>query len=165
MSMTGNKYRTTEQLQEIVQQAKAGGQTVVFTNGAFDLLHVGHIRYLHGAAAIGDIVICALNSDESIRALKGPGRPVMPLEERIEIVGALESIDYVTSFSETTVTRLLLALKPDIHAKGTDYTEDSVPEVETVRSYGGRVAITGDPKDHNTSDIIAGIQLDQDKSN
>ena len=142
----------------LVSKAKEQGKTVVFTNGAFDVLHVGHIRYLQGAAELGDLVVCALNSDESVRKLKGDPRPILPLDDRMEIIAALESVDLVTSFDETDVGRLLLELKPDIHAKGTDYTEDSVPEVDVVRSYGGKVAITGDPKDHNTSEIIGTIK-------
>jgi D-glycero-beta-D-manno-heptose 1-phosphate adenylyltransferase len=150
-------------LAEQVDAAKAEGKTVVFTNGAFDLLHVGHIRYLQGAAQLGDLTVCALNSDASVRRLKGEGRPVVSLEHRMEIVAALECIDRVTSFDEPTVENLLLLLKPDIHAKGTDYTEDSVPEVEIVRSYGGKVAITGDPKDHDTTKIIGEIRNREEK--
>jgi len=117
-------------------------------------LHVGHIRYLEGAKALGDLLVVGVNSDDQVSALKGPGRPVMPEAERAEIVSALECVDIVTIFPEPTVEALLLALKPDIHAKGTDYTEDTVPEREVVRSYGGRVAIVGDPKDHSTSELI-----------
>ncbi len=145
------------ELKGAVERDRAQGKTIVFTNGAFDILHVGHIRYLQHAAQFGDILVVALNSDRSVRALKGEGRPMLPLEDRLELVAAIEGVDYVTSFDETKVTNLLLMLKPDIHAKGTDYTRDNVPEVETVRSYGGRVEIAGDPKDHNTSDIIAKI--------
>ncbi len=134
------------------------GRSIVFANGAFDLLHVGHVRYLHGAAAQGDVLVVALNSDASVRGLKGPGRPILPLAERLALVAAMEGVDYVTWFDESNVSSLLLAIRPDVHAKGTDYTEDTVPEVETVRAYGGRVAITGDPKDHNTTDIIAAIR-------
>ncbi|MCC6160596.1 MAG: adenylyltransferase/cytidyltransferase family protein [Deltaproteobacteria bacterium] len=134
------------------------GRTIVFANGAFDLLHVGHVRYLHGAAAQGDVLVVALNSDESVRGLKGAGRPILPLTERLALVAAIEGVDVVTWFDEPNVSSLLLAIRPDVHAKGTDYTEDTVPEVETVRAYGGRVAITGDPKDHNTTDIIAAIR-------
>ena len=134
------------------------GRSIVFANGAFDLLHVGHVRYLQGAAAQGDVLVVALNSDASVRGLKGPGRPILPLAERLALVAAIEGVDYVTWFDESNVSSLLLAIRPDVHAKGTDYTEDTVPEVETVRAYGGRVAITGDPKDHNTTDIIAAIR-------
>ena len=150
-----------DELARIVAACKAEGKSVVFANGAFDLLHVGHIRYLQGAATEGDVLVVALNSDESVRQLKGEGRPVVPLTERLEIVSAVECIDYMTTFSETKVTKLLLLLKPDVHAKGTDYTINTVPEVETVRSYGGRVAIVGDPKDHSTTDILARIQREE----
>ena len=119
------------------------------------MLHVGHIRYLQGAGKLGDILIVGINSDEQVAMQKGAGRPVLPASERAEIVASLESVTYVTIFNEPTVSELLLALKPDIHAKGTDYTTDTVPERDVVRSYGGQVAIVGDPKDHSTSAIIA----------
>ena len=124
-------------------------------NGCFDVLHVGHVRYLAGARELGDVLVVGVNSDEQVARLKGPGRPILPASERAELVAALESVTYVTVFDEPTVEALLLALKPDIHAKGTDYTVDSVPERDVVRSYGGRVAIVGDPKDHSTSAILA----------
>ena len=152
-----SKIVDNQTLSGIIKELKQKGRTVVFTNGAFDLIHVGHIRYLQGASDLADVTICALNSDESVRGLKGEGRPVLPLDERMEIVSTIECVDYVTSFSEPNVERLLLEFTPDIHAKGTDYTEETVPEVKIVRSYGGRVAITGDPKDHNTTDIIMKI--------
>jgi rfaE bifunctional protein nucleotidyltransferase chain/domain len=141
-------------LARLVARDKAAGRTVVFANGAFDLLHVGHVRYLQGAADEGDVLVVAVNSDASVRRLKGPGRPIVPLADRVEMVAALEGVDYVTTFEETNVTPLLLRLKPHVHAKGSDYTVDTVPEVETVRAYGGRVAITGGPKDFNTTDLI-----------
>lgn len=149
---------TQDELLEAVACERAEGRTIVLANGAFDLLHVGHLRYLRGAAQEGDVLVVALNSDDSVRSLKGPRRPILPLAERIELVAAIEGVDYVTWFEETNVSGILLVLRPDVHAKGTDYTVDTVPEVETVRSYGGRVAITGDPKDHNTTDIIAAIR-------
>ena len=152
------KIVETKILAEKVGRARSNGETIVFTNGAFDLLHVGHIRYLEGAAALGDRVVCALNSDESIRGLKGPGRPIVPLVQRMEIVAALYCVDWVTSFDEPTVENLLLLLKPDIHAKGSDYTKETVPEVDVVKSYGGKVAITGDPKNHDTSAMIDQIR-------
>ncbi len=124
-------------------------------NGCFDVLHVGHVRYLAGARELGDVLVVGVNSDEQVVRLKGAGRPILPEIERAEIVAALESVTYVTVFTEPTVEELLLTLKPDVHAKGTDYTEDSVPERGVVRSYGGRVAIVGDPKDHSTSAILA----------
>ena len=149
---------TVEELEKAVEKAKAEGKTVVFANGAFDILHVGHVRYLRGAAMLGDVLVLALNRDESVRELKGPGRPVLPLDERIRLVSAIEGVDFIVSFPETKVTNLLLRLKPHIHAKGTDYTKDNVPEVDDVRSFGGKIAITGDPKDHNTTDIIAKVR-------
>lgn len=138
-----------------VAAAKANGARIVFANGCFDVLHVGHVRYLAGARELGDLLIVGINSDAQVAIQKGPGRPVLPASERAEIVAALEAVTYVTIFDEPTVEELLLALKPDVHAKGTDYTTDTVPERDVVRSYGGQVAIVGDPKDHSTSEIIA----------
>ena len=123
-------------------------------NGCFDVLHVGHVRYLEGAKALGDLLIVGVNSDEQTRRLKGAGRPLLPQEQRAEIISSIEAVDFVTIFDEPTVEQLLLAVKPDGHAKGTDYTEDSVPERDVVRSFGGRVAIVGDPKDHSSSQMI-----------
>ncbi|HZN06357.1 MAG TPA: adenylyltransferase/cytidyltransferase family protein [Pyrinomonadaceae bacterium] len=143
-----------EQLIERVQAARKSGARIVLANGCFDVLHVGHVRYLAGARELGDVLVVGINSDEQVARLKGPDRPVLPASERAEIVGSLESVTYVTIFDEPTVEELLLALKPDVHAKGTDYTEDTVPERAVVRSYGGRVAIVGDPKDHSTSAIL-----------
>ena len=131
------------------------GARIVLANGCFDVLHVGHIRYLAGARELGDVLVVGVNSDEQVKVQKGPGRPVLPAAERAEIVSALESVTYVTIFDEPTVEQLLLALRPDVHAKGTDYTADTVPERDVVRSYGGQVAIVGDPKDHSTSEIVA----------
>jgi D-glycero-beta-D-manno-heptose 1-phosphate adenylyltransferase len=144
-----------EELIKRVASARADGARVVFANGCFDVLHVGHVRYLAGARELGDVLVVGINSDEQVAIQKGAGRPVLPANERAEIVAALESVTYVTIFDEPTVEELLLALKPDIHAKGTDYTADTVPERDVVRSYGGQVAIVGDPKDHSTSAIIA----------
>ena len=138
-----------------VTEARENGARVVFANGCFDVLHVGHVRYLEGARKLGDILIVGINSDEQVTMQKGAGRPVLPASDRAEIVASLESVTYVTIFDEPTVEELLLALKPDVHAKGTDYTADTVPERDVVRSYGGQVAIVGDPKDHSTSAIIA----------
>lgn len=140
-----------------VTAARAQGRKIVLANGCFDVLHAGHVRYLAGARELGDLLIVGINSDEHVASLKGEGRPIMPERERAEIVAALEAVDYVTIFSAPTVEDLLLDLKPDIHAKGTDYTEETVPEREVVRSYGGRVAIVGDPKDHSTSEMIESI--------
>jgi rfaE bifunctional protein nucleotidyltransferase chain/domain len=134
--------------------ARANGQRIVFANGCFDVLHVGHVRYLEAARALGDLLIVAINSDDQAHRLKGTGRPLVPQDQRAEIISSIEAVDLVTIFSEPTVTELLLALKPDIHVKGTDYTEESVPERDVVRSYGGRVAIVGDPKDHSSSEMI-----------
>jgi D-glycero-beta-D-manno-heptose 1-phosphate adenylyltransferase len=144
-----------EELKERVAAAKAEGARIVFANGCFDVLHVGHVRYLAGARELGDVLIVGINSDEQVTIQKGAGRPVLPASERAEIVAALESVTYVTIFDEPTVEELLLTLKPDVHAKGTDYTTDAVPERDVVRSYGGQVAIVGDPKDHSTSAILA----------
>ena len=144
-----------EELIERVVASRQAGAKIVFANGCFDVLHVGHVRYLAGAREMGDVLIVGINSDEQVALQKGAGRPVLPASERAEIVAALESVTYVTIFDEPTVEELLLALKPDVHAKGTDYTTDTVPERDVVRSYGGQVAIVGDPKDHSTSAIIA----------
>jgi len=141
-----------------VNAARESGAIIVFANGCFDVLHVGHVRYLLGARALGDLLVVGVNSDEQVSVQKGAGRPIQPAQERAEVIAALEPVDYVTIFDEPTVEQLLLALKPDIHAKGTDYTEETVPEREIVRSYGGRVAIVGDPKDHSTSTLVSRLQ-------
>jgi len=154
----GGKFiRDQGELVQIVNRLKSQGKRVVLTNGCFDLLHVGHIRCLRGAKGQGDVLIVAVNSDESMKRMKRVGRPIMPEEERIEILEALEYVDYITLFSETKVDRLLLLLKPHVHAKGTDYTEETVPERETVLSYGGKIAIVGDAKSHSTTDLIHAI--------
>jgi len=137
-----------------ISTEKAGGSRIVLANGCFDILHAGHVRYLEGARALGDMLVVGINSDEQVARLKGAGRPVLPERERAELVASLQAVDLVTIFPEPTVTELLLAIKPDVHAKGTDYTEETVPERDVVRSYGGRVAIVGDPKDHSTSEIL-----------
>ena len=134
--------------------ARRGGARVVFANGCFDLLHVGHVRYLEAAKGLGDLLVVGINSDEQVRLLKGEGRPFVTARERAEVIASLRAVDYVTVFHEPTVTELLLALRPDIHAKGTDYTEESVPEREVVRSFGGRVQIVGDPKDHSSTEML-----------
>jgi D-glycero-beta-D-manno-heptose 1-phosphate adenylyltransferase len=144
-----------EELVRRISSARQAGAKIAFANGCFDVLHVGHVRYLSGARELGDILIVGINSDRQVTIQKGAGRPVLPANERAEIVAALEAVTYVTIFDEPTVEELLLALKPDVHAKGTDYTTDTVPERDVVRSYGGQVAIVGDPKDHSTSAIIA----------
>lgn len=134
------------------------GRTVAFANGVFDLLHVGHVRYLEGARAEGDCLVVAVNADTSVRALKGPDRPVLAEGDRAELVAALRCVDAVVVFPEATVAPLLELLRPDVHCKGTDYTVDSVPERETVKAYGGRTAIVGDPKDHSTRDLLRVIR-------
>lgn len=146
-----------ERLSEAVASARADGVRIVMANGCFDLLHVGHLRYLNGAKALGDLLIVGVNSDRQARALKGSGRPFVNETERAELVAALRCVDYVTIFDEPTVEVLLATLKPDVHAKGTDYTVDTVPEREIVRAYGGEVAIVGDPKDHSTSELARQI--------
>jgi rfaE bifunctional protein nucleotidyltransferase chain/domain len=138
-----------------INAARRNGSRVVLANGCFDVLHVGHVRYLAGARELGDVLVVGVNSDAQVQRLKGAGRPILSAPERAELVDALEPVTYVTIFDEPTVAELLLALRPDVHAKGTDYTEDTVPERDVVRSYGGRVAIVGDPKDHSTSAILA----------
>jgi rfaE bifunctional protein nucleotidyltransferase chain/domain len=140
-----------------VAQDRAAGRTIAFANGAFDLLHVGHVRYLESAAREADVLVVAVNDDGSVRALKGEGRPIMGAQDRATLVAALRCVDYVVTFPEVTVGPLLEALHPDVHCKGTDYTVDSVPEREIVKAYGGRVAIVGDPKDHSTRDLLARI--------
>ncbi len=137
-----------------VQVARQNGAKIVFANGCFDVLHVGHIRYLQGARAQGDLLVVGINSDRQVAVLKGPGRPIMADTERAEMVASISAVDFVTIFDEPTVENLLLAIRPDIHAKGTDYTEETVPERDVVRSYGGRVAIVGDPKNHASSEIL-----------
>lgn len=134
--------------------ARKGGARVVLANGCFDILHVGHVRYLEGARALGDLLVVGINSDEQVRALKGEGRPLVPERERAELVAALRVVDFVTVFPEPNVESLLRAIRPDIHAKGTDYTEETVPERDVVRSLGGRVAIVGDPKHHSSSEML-----------
>jgi rfaE bifunctional protein nucleotidyltransferase chain/domain len=152
-----SKIKSIPELVCLTRKAKAEGNILVLANGCFDLLHVGHIRYLQGAKRLGDILLVAINSDASVRTLKGHGRPLQPEEERAEILAALECVDFVTIFDTGTVDLLWSELQPDIHAKGTDYTAESVPERQTVRSYGGRVAIAGDSKDHSTRDLIQSI--------
>jgi rfaE bifunctional protein nucleotidyltransferase chain/domain len=157
MSRNRKFVRDPEALVHVVNQLKSQGKRIVMTNGCFDMLHVGHIRCLKGAKEQGDVLIVAVNDDASMRRLKLAGRPIMPESERIEILEALECVDFITLFSEERVDRLLLQLKPHVHAKGTDYTEETVPERETVLSYGGRIAIVGDPKTHSSTDLIHAI--------
>jgi rfaE bifunctional protein nucleotidyltransferase chain/domain len=149
-------------LLRLAAEDRAAGRTIAFANGGFDLLHVGHVRYLQAAAREADRLVVAINDDASVRGLKGPGRPILAGADRAELVAALRGVDYVVLFPEPTVTPLLLALKPDVHCKGTDYTVDTVPERDTVRAYGGRIAIVGDPKDHSTRDLLSRIR-DRDR--
>ena len=149
-----SKLRTLDELAGIVEQAKAQGRRVVMANGCFDLLHVGHVRYLAAARKLGDVLIVAINSDRSARALKGEGRPIVSAEERAELLSALECVDYCFVFDELTLDHSIRRLRPDVHAKGTDYTRDSVPERSTVLEVGGRVEIAGDDKDHSTKDLV-----------
>jgi D-glycero-beta-D-manno-heptose 1-phosphate adenylyltransferase len=141
-------------LRQRAEEWRRAGERITLANGCFDLLHVGHVRYLHAAKQLGGRLVVAINSDDSVRALKGEGRPLMPAEERAEILAALAAVDAVVIFPEHDVRALLREIRPDVQAKGTDYTADSVPEADTVREYGGRVAIVGDPKEHSASEII-----------
>jgi rfaE bifunctional protein nucleotidyltransferase chain/domain len=146
---------TEQELIDRITADRREGRTIAFANGCFDLLHVGHVRYLQGARAEADRLIVAINSDASTRGLKGEGRPILDERARAELVAALECVDYVVIFDDPTVDRLLNLFQPDVHCKGTDYTAETVPERETVRAYGGRVAIVGDPKDHSTRELLA----------
>jgi D-glycero-beta-D-manno-heptose 1-phosphate adenylyltransferase len=149
---------TEQALVDAVRAEREDGRTVAFANGIFDVLHVGHVRYLAGAAAQADTLVVAINNDDSALALKGPGRPILSAADRAELVAALEDVDYVVLFPDPDVHRLLRLIKPDVHCKGTDYTPDTVPERETVLAYGGRIAIVGDPKDHSTRDLVRRIK-------
>ena len=148
------KILDLDEVARAVADLRARGARVVLANGCFDVLHVGHVRYLKGARALGDVLVVAVNADAAVAALKGPGRPVMPAAERAEIIAAFEDVDMVTVFEDLTVERVLRALRPDVHAKGTDYTPETVPERAIVAEYGGRVAIVGDPKDHSTTEFL-----------
>jgi rfaE bifunctional protein nucleotidyltransferase chain/domain len=146
-----------DRLIEMVESIRSGGSSIILANGCFDVLHVGHVRYLAWAKDLGGFLVVGINSDEQVRKLKGEGRPVQTENERAEIIAAFRCVDAVTIFHEPTVEELIRSIRPDIHAKGTDYTESSVPERETVIECGGRVAIVGDPKDHSSSAIVAAI--------
>jgi rfaE bifunctional protein nucleotidyltransferase chain/domain len=143
---------------EKTEAAKKAGQTIVLTNGCFDVLHAGHIRYLQGARELGDVLVVAINADAQVSMLKGTGRPILSEHDRAELVASIEAVDYVTIFAEPTVEQLLVAIQPDVHAKGTDYTEETVPERDVVRSFGGRIAIVGDPKNHSTSEMLKRVK-------
>jgi rfaE bifunctional protein nucleotidyltransferase chain/domain len=148
---------TDEELVKLVAADRREGRTVAFANGCFDVLHVGHVRYLEGARAEADRLIVAVNDDESARGLKGSGRPILAAAARAELVAALRAVDYVALFADRTVERLLRLIKPDVHCKGTDYTPETVPERDVVQSLGGRIAIVGDAKAHSTRDLVARI--------
>jgi len=148
---------TRDELLARAAMARQAGRSLAFANGCFDLLHVGHVRYLEAAAQEADVLVVAINDDASVRRLKGEGRPILPAEDRATLVAALRCVDYVVIFPELTVGPLLQAVRPDVHCKGTDYTESTVPEREIVSAYGGRTAIVGDPKDHSTRDLLARI--------
>ena len=154
MTETKSKILDRAALRRQVQRWRQAGEHITLANGCFDLLHVGHVRYLHAAKELGGRLIVAINSDDSVRSLKGEGRPLMPAEERAEILAALSDVDAVVIFPERDVRALIGEIRPDVQAKGTDYTADSVPEADTVREYGGEVAIVGDPKNHSASEII-----------
>jgi rfaE bifunctional protein nucleotidyltransferase chain/domain len=156
--MTATRILTLSQLLEAAAQTRASGRIIVFANGAFDLLHVGHVRYLEAARREGDWLAVGVNSDASVARAKGSSRPILPEGERAEIVAALAAVDAVAIFEEDSPAALIAALRPDVHAKGTDYTARSVPERDAVAAYGGRTAIVGDPKDHATTDVIAKIR-------
>ena len=152
------KIGTLQDVERLVGEARSAGRSVALANGCFDVLHVGHVRYLAGARAEADVLVVGINGDASVRRLKGEGRPVMPEGDRALVVAALSSVDHVVIFPEDDVSRLLLALRPDVHCKGTDYTPETVPERAVVLSYGGRIAIVGDPKHHDTRRVLERIR-------
>ena len=154
LNFAHQKILARDELRRRVAQWRAQGEQIILANGAFDLLHVGHIRYLHAAKNLGGRLVVAVNADASVRALKGEGRPLMPDQERAEILAALADVDAVTVFNEPDVRAVIREIRPDIHAKGTDYTAATVPEADVVRACGGRIAIVGDPKNHSATDII-----------
>jgi len=158
------KLKTLPELRRIIALEKAAGKTIVLANGCFDLFHVGHIRYLRAAKGRGDILVVAINSDSSVRKLKGKFRPILPQNERAEILASFSFVDYVTIFRNPNVEKVLLALQPSIHVKGSDYTKETVPEKDTVKKYGGKVAIAGGPKVRSTSKIIKMIASRMKKS-
>jgi len=153
-----SKLGTLDAVREQVAAARRQGKKVALANGCFDLIHVGHVRYLEGARAEADVLVVGVNGDVSVRRLKGEGRPVLPSADRALLVAALRAVDHVVVFEEDDVRRLLVSLRPDVHCKGTDYTVETVPERDVVRSYGGRVAIVGDPKRHATRELLARVR-------
>ena len=154
---------TESALLETLAREREAGKQIAFANGVFDVLHVGHIRYLQDAAKVADVLVVGVNGDESVRMLKGPDRPLMPATERAELIAAIKGVAYVTVFEEKSPARLLQLLQPDFQCKGTDYTADSVPEAEIVKAYGGKVVIVGDPKDHSTTDLLARMRAMNDE--
>jgi len=158
---TVNKVQRLSEVVEQRERWRAEGKTVALANGVFDLIHVGHVRYLEGAKALADCLVVAVNSDASTRAYKGPGRPHIPEGERAELVAALACTDRVLIFDEPNVRNIIRALKPDVHVKGTDYTPDTIPEADEVRAYGGRVAVAGDPKNHSTTELAQRLRVER----
>ncbi len=158
MRLSESKVGSLPQVAQRVRAARAAGLRVALANGCFDLLHVGHVRYLEAARDEADLLVVAVNGDAAVRRLKGPGRPLMPAEERARLVAALRCVDLALVFDEDTVARVLLELRPEVHCKGTDYAPETVPEREVVRSYGGRVAIVGDPKRHDTRALLSRLR-------
>ena len=158
-----DKILSLDELEGEIARRRASGASVALANGCFDVLHVGHVRYLRGARELADLLVVAVNGDDAVRRLKGEGRPVMPAAERAELVAAIAGVDYVTIFETLTVEPVLRALRPDVHAKGTDYTVESVPERAVVAEYGGRVAIVGDPKDHSTTAFLESMRGGRDQ--
>ena len=156
--MIVDRIRSRQSLIDAVERERSSGKTIVLANGCFDLLHVGHIRYLEGAKALGDVLIVGVNSDAQTRALKGESRPFTPEAERAEMIAGVRVVDLVTIFDEPTVEQLIRDIRPDVHAKGTDYTTETVPERDIIREVGGRVAIVGDPKDHSSTNLIAALR-------
>lgn len=151
------------ELKQAVDTARKEGSRIILANGCFDLFHAGHIRYLAGAKSLGGMLVVGINSDTQVTALKGVGRPFIPQEERAEIISAFRFVDVVTVFHEPTVEELIRLIRPDFHAKGTDYTPESVPERDIVKEYGGKVAIVGDPKDHSSTELIAAVSASSEK--
>jgi rfaE bifunctional protein nucleotidyltransferase chain/domain len=158
--MSLSKFHPLEELQSILAEERKQNKTVALANGGFDLVHIGHIRYLEGAKKTADLLVVALNSDDSLKKLKGKDRAILDEESRIRLMASFECVDYVTIFEESTVDRVLLTLKPDVHCKGSDYTVDTVPERETVKSYGGTIAIVGGDKIRSTSEILEVIRVE-----
>jgi rfaE bifunctional protein nucleotidyltransferase chain/domain len=158
MRIASAKIGGLDEVRSRVESARRAGQKIALANGCFDLLHVGHVRYLAGARAQADLLVVGVNGDDAVRRLKGRGRPILPAADRALLVAALTSVDQVVIFQEDDASQLILALRPDVHCKGTDYTPETVPEAAVVRSYGGRVAIVGDAKAHDTRALLARIR-------